>query len=179
MARRIAGRGVAFPRAARRATDWAIRLASTAEITIPASSKILLAATALGGLSEISPATLIRTRGIFSVASDQFTGTEIQSGSLGLALVSNAQGALGITALPSPETDALWDGWFWIQAFRQVMRFGSAIGFEGDWTHPYEIDSKAMRKIEDDQVLVLVGENNHASNGLNVQFNTRHLIKAG
>ena len=163
----------------KRLTDWAFGVIGASYVSVPPSSKVVLASFSGANLSDISPGTIVRTRGMFSIASDQISATETQIGAFGIALVNDVARALGVTGIPGPATDTLWDGWFVHRFFAQRMQFASSSGFDGRGATEYEVDSKAMRKFESDQGLVVVLENNHATNGLFVATNLRFLVKAG
>ena len=49
----------------------------------------------------LRPFTLIRVRGIFTIASDQSAATETQVGALGVAVVSEQAASIGVTAVPT------------------------------------------------------------------------------
>ncbi len=143
------------------------------------ASKVLLVLVPSGMLEADSPGTIVRTRGLLSIATDQVAGTEDQVGAFGIGLVNDVAGALGITALPGPATDCQWAGWFVWQAFLQEFRFGDATGFAPGAGIQYEIDSKAMRKFGSDQSLVMMIENTDAAASLRVALAVRILVKAG
>ena len=45
-------------------------------------------------------------------ATNETAASENQLGAFGIALVNDVAAALGVTGIPGPATDALWDGWF-------------------------------------------------------------------
>ncbi len=59
--------------------------------------------------------------------------------------------------MPGPFTDAGWGGWFVWRSFSYAIEEVTAAGFD-IMTKTMEIDSKAMRKISDDETIVLVAE---------------------
>jgi len=174
-----------FPSAVRgrgpkRLTDWSISMSATAFVNVPAASKVLLTSVPAASLDVISPATLIRTRGYFSIASDQGAASEEQIGGLGLAFVNETARALGVTAIPGPQTDNNFDGWIVYRSFAQQILFGDASGRQPNMVpFTYEVDSKAMRKFEGSVGLVLVVENIHATHGFEIALDFRMLVKAG
>ena len=94
-----------------------------------------------------------------------------------MALINETARALGVTAIPGPGTDSLYDGWFVHQFVMQKLIRASGVGFtEGQ---VYEIDSKAMRKFEGDEGLVFMVENNSPTDGFDIIVGLRILIKAG
>ena len=162
-----------FSRGQRRATDWSASLLQVVTIAIPAASAVLV--------ESFSPVvggeTIIRTRGSFGVQSDQVAATENQFGAFGIAVVTAQALSVGITAIPHPGTDAAWGGWFVHRYFSQTFLLSSAVGSESNFMQSYEIDSKAMRKVDEDERVVVVVENFHATNGLAVWSMQRFLSK--
>ena len=172
MARRSFVRG-GFARAPKRQTDWRLSLVSVGFTTVATSTKSLLASLSAATLGVIAPSTVVRTRGMITVTSDQGAAIEDQIGSFGMAFVNEVARALGVTALPGPTTDVLFDGWFVHQFFQQAgIRADDPVG------RTYVIDSKAMRKFDSDLGLVFMCENTGA-HGLNIAVQLRMLIKAG
>ncbi len=175
----MARRFVAARRGPKRQMDWSLGLASSAFVNVPANSKVLLGSTAIGALDAQTPFTIVRTRGTYSTRSDQSAATEDVIGGIGLAIVNDVSAAAGIGSIPGPLSDLLWNGWYWIDYFRQTFQFESAVGIDAKMSTSHVIDSKAMRKVTGDSVLVLVGENDHATSGLRIGFALRILTKAG
>ncbi len=173
MARRFGGRNVGG-RIARRATDWFFSLESVGYTTVAANSKVLLALTLPAAMSLVAPATIVRTRGVISIRSDQSAASEDQVGAFGFGLVNPVAASLGVTGLPGPASEALWDGWFVHQWFAAT---------NADQAAPFNmmqiIDSKAMRKIDADEAIVVMIENSSAANGFQVSTSFRMLLKAG
>jgi len=111
--------------------------------------------------------TIIRTRGLFAVKTDQIATTENQMGAVGLGVVSEQAATVGITAVPHPDTDSGWNGWLWHSYWVASFTFGSAVGFTSPSLSQVIIDSKAMRKVGDNERVVLVVEN---SSAVGIQF---------
>ena len=114
-------------------------------------------ATILSGLFFEDPGTLVRTRGMISVKAQSYAADIDIIGAFGLAIVSQEAFNVGVTAVPEPFTDSDWGGWMVIQAFavhlQQVTNAGLLLG---SWQ--FEIDSKAMRKVEPNSAVVVVAE---------------------
>ena len=75
-----------------------------------------------------------------------------------MAVVSDQAEAIGVTAVPTPITDMASDLWFVHQLLYNEFTFADATGFEDRGQEQYVIDSKAMRKVEDGEDVVVVGE---------------------
>jgi len=170
-------RGSRFPsavsRGARRESEW---------FSVPFSSTTM---TALGGtlISSLNaaalalrPFTVVRTRLELFVVSDQEGASEVYNGALGMAVVSDQAAAIGVTAIPTPVTDLASDLWFVHQPFFGSIVVITAIGAINEgW--PYTVDSKAMRKVNGDQDVVIVGEVSGISSGATLQMAGRMLVK--
>ncbi len=158
----------AFRTGSKRQTDWAFGFFTSAFIAIPANSKVLLSSIPSSTLLTFAPSTIIRTRGMVSVITDTGSATEQQIGSVGLALVSDIARAAGAASIPGPSQEATWDGWFVHQFFAQKFAFGTGVAFNSNAANNMTIDSKAMRKFETDQALVLMVQNDHATHAFDI-----------
>jgi len=148
----------------RQPTTWARQLA-TDYVVVPAASKALLAGVALSnpGIGE----TIRRTRGRFSISSDQNAAVEDQIGALGFVVVSDIAFAAGAASIPGPGTEASDDGWFvWESAGIRSQLVAVSVG--ALTTVQYEFDSKAMRKIQEGFTVAIMFENVHPTDGLAV-----------
>ena len=168
-------------RRTQRLTEWLFGFVTTDSVTVPASSKVLLASIPGTALDIITPATIVRTRGTLFVASDQSAADELQLGAVGLTFVSETAQAAGAASLPGPMTNFGFEGFFWYQMFGQLgtRNTGGGTITRLSGGQVYEIDSRAMRKFTSDQSLVLMAENVHATMGLVVIVQIRMLVKAG
>jgi len=175
-----AGRSFVRSRAPKRQTDWGLSIESVAPITVAPATKVLLATFAPLVLSLFAPSTIVRTRGYLTVVSDQRAVIESQIGGFGVAFVNSVAAALGVTGLPGPTSDDLFDGWFVHKTFGQQMLSGTDVAFQQTMaSDSYEIDSKAMRKFDSDMALVVMVENSHATQAFEVLTSLRFLVKAG
>jgi len=138
-------------RAARRRTHWSTQQASTLD---RASTQKLLMETLT---AQHSGETLLRTRGLIRVylqtASSNGDG---YAGAIGFGVVTAKAAAAGVASLPGPMADAGWDGWFVHQFFD--VRKSLSIVSNGSGFFESIIDSKAMRKVTDEDVIVVVAE---------------------
>ncbi len=140
--------------------------------------------TALGGNAVLmdqtfpfgEPATIVRTRGTLWVASDQVAATEDVFGAMGMAVVTDAAAAIGITAVPLPSSASDDDAWFVWLPWLTGIRVASAVGFQDRTFSRFDIDSKAMRKVHDGSTAVVVFENDVAQ-GIQFALQFRMLIK--
>ena len=174
---RIRGRSGFIQRGGRsvRETRW-LDIPPTFTALGAAGTAAILASLTAAELA-LRPFTVVRTRGILAVESDQSAATEIYHASYGLAVVSEQAFAIGVTAVPTPGTDRASDLWFVYEDVMGLFTFKSGVGFEEPSSAIKYFDSKAMRKVEDGQDLVVVTEANTNSNGLQIRNAGRILIK--
>ncbi len=143
--------------------------------TLAAGTPVLLSQLSAAGLA-LRPFTVIRTRGMLEVGSDQEAADEAQLGAYGACVVSDQAVAIGITAVPTPITDSDSDLWFAYQMAMTSFKFGDATGF-ANVGKSFEIESKGMRKVEEGQDMIEVIENSSVGSGLNMLVGARQLIK--
>jgi len=141
--------------------------------TLATGVPVLLTSLNVGALA-LRPFTVVRTRGALLVGSDQTAAGEVQRAAFGAAVVSDQASAIGITAIPTPITDDASDLWFVYQPLLGLFRLATAIGIVQN-NFQQDIDSKAMRKVEDGMDIVTVIEN--TGNGADVVSYHRFLIK--
>ncbi len=157
----------------RRSTLWANTVQSL--ITIAAAGTSTLSFSLNAAALALRPFTIIRQRYTWYVRSDVVTGGELWGGAVAGAVVSDQASNIGVTAVPTPITDQGSDLFmFYDQAYG---RFGGTqveeVGVLRD------IDSKAMRKVEDDSDYVITFETPSAgmSSSMVSVFGGRFLIK--
>ena len=140
--------------APKRLTSWFFLDASATTMTAVGGTIIVsLNAAALA----VRPFTIVRTHIAWQLASDQAAAIETQVAALGGCVVSDQANAIGVTAVPTPITDLGSDLWF----FHQMM-YGDESQLT-DRTRPAIrgfIDSKAMRKVNDSEDFLIIGETN-------------------
>jgi len=125
------------------------------------------------------PFTVVRTRGYFSIRSDQESTAENYGGAVGLAVVSDQAAAIGVTAIPTPIADQGSDLFFAYEYLDGRMGFITGVGFEGNVSTRLIVDSKAMRKVDNDQTIVLTAETDGGSSGVVITDMYRFLIMRG
>ena len=145
----------------RRETSWLAGLFATD--TVAASTALLLTQLNAAALA-LRPFTVVRVRGILQITSDQAAANESQFAGFGMAVVTTQAAAIGITAVPTPVTDNGSDLFFLYQSImaRRQVSTGVSVSEAGK---VLEIDSKAMRKVEDGQDLISVVELPGVGNG--------------
>ncbi len=158
-----------------RETAW---LGGSYTINVIASASTATLVTSLNAAAlALRPFTVVRTRGLLSLVSDQTGADEDQAIGFGIAVVSDQATAIGITAIPTPTTDNASDLWFVYESLFSKFIFISGIGVTSPTVMERVIDSKAMRKVDVGEDIVDVLESSGGSGGVRVlQFN-RTLIK--
>ncbi len=160
----------------KRLTNWSRTDASSGGTAFKAAG----AATAVldQTLASSEPETIVRARGSVCVLSDQNGADEQAFGAYGIAVVSDQAAAIGVTAIPTPYTDADSDLWMVHGYWYCPIQFGDSTGF-ADVSQVFDFDSKAMRRLSPDETLVMVIENGSAAQGALYSFNAALLLKAG
>jgi len=123
----------------------------------------------------LRPFTVVRTRGRLNYFSDQSATSESSLGAYGHAVVSDQATAIGVTAIPTPVTDDGSDLWYVFESLMFDFNFGDATGFQ-QAPPPMTFDSKAMRKVDIGQDVVIVAEQSSAVGAI-LQSHFRLLAK--
>ena len=120
--------------------------------------------------------TVVRTRFLLHMESDQLSASENPRGALGMAVVSSDAIAVGVTAVPDSigDSDAPWFVW---QACDSSFILASAVGFIEPAGFNVEVDSKAMRKVGANEDVAIVYEDATAAAGSIVSLTGRMLVK--
>ncbi len=157
-----------------RSTVWG-DITGTFTTLAAGGTAVLLNVTSAGLLAK-RPWTAVRARGHWFIVTDQNAAREDQGCGLGMIIVSDDAVAIGITAIPTPITQAGSDGWFMYETMMAAQGAGStdnALGVGKNY------DSKAMRRVEEGFQLVVVAESMAAglTGGLEIRHIGRILIK--
>ncbi len=121
--------------------------------------------------------TIVRVRGLLSVQPDAYSVDLNVQGALGMGIVSDQAFAAGAASIPGPWSEPDWGGWFVWQAWASRLEFLSAVGvlFSDASERTYMIDSKAMRKVEPNETVVVMAESQ--AGGVNIHSPFRMLVK--
>ncbi len=109
-------------------------------------------------------------------SSDQNGASEQPFGAVGMMVINDTAAALGITAIPSPVSDPSSPWYVWEPLAHKTL-FSTAAGFAQNVAYSATVDSKAMRKIGENEDVAVVAENAHASQGAVINVIGRFLIK--
>ncbi len=131
------------------------------------------------GVLPLRPFTIVRTRGVVYLSSDQIANTERYFAVWAAAVVSDEALAVGVTAVPTPVDNPASDLWFMYEALAGSISVSSAIGSSEPAGVFKEYDSRAMRKVEEGQDVAFVEEASGATgfSGCNMTKQGRMLIK--
>jgi len=166
------------PRRSSRQTAWEEGPGSSTSQQFVASTTILQGSGAQAGVDGV---TIVRTRGHLSaLLTAVAAANEGFHCAIGICVVTVDAFTVGVTAVPNPIADMSWDGWLYHRFFDVHSISGTiADGVNaGTVGINFEVDSKAMRKIGINEVVVAtleVIENGTAV--MEVYFDTRILVK--
>jgi len=122
----------------------------------------------------LRPFTIIRQYYEIQIRSDQAAAIEQQNFAYGVAVVSDQAAAIGVTAVPTPNTDSGSDLWMLHQF---IFGQESNLTDRSQPARQMEVESKAMRKVEDGQTILTIGEFMTTGNGFIATVAGRMLIK--
>ena len=172
-------RHTGFPRrsSAKRLTDWGFGVDVLTQ-SMSTSTKLIGTTSLTVGEQQ----TIVRIRGHLHLT--LLTGAASGDGFIGaagIALVNSDAFAQGINSIPGPLTDAHWNAWMW-HSFWDVRvltgTFSDGVN-AGSVQQRLEIDTKAMRKWDPAETLVLMLEGVESGTAA-MEFNgdSRILLKA-
>ena len=141
---------------ARRESVWIG--AGNGTVSLAAASTASLTHTLNAAALALRPFTIVRTRGYWHVRGDQTIASENYGASLGYSVVSDQALAIGITAVPLPETDKSSDKFFLFESLMGRLQFVSGIGIQDPAGLSSTFDSKAMRRVEEGEDVAFVAE---------------------
>ena len=171
-------RGFQLRTRSRRSTAWSVGPNSSDQFITATGPTIWSNGVALSIEVE---ATIVRLRGYaeFTLEAVGSLGDGF-SGAIGFGIVSQAAFAVGATAVPTPTTESEWPGWLYHRFFgarsvtATIADGANAVGA----VHRIEIDSKAMRKIGIDELIMGVVEvTEQGTATMEMHGNTRMLLK--
>ena len=180
MARRFQRRSTG----ARRITDWigGVQSGQTAILSIAASTAAIISAvdTRIAPVNAIVPATLVRTRGVLNFIPSDISVDRNAFGAFGICVVNGEAFDAGIGSVITPWTESFDDRWlyhtYWSSLFRTDV-VGTDAGASAHASSQINIDSKAMRKVSEGDVMISVIENVSSTAAANFFLNTRTLWK--
>ena len=148
-----------------------------ADTAIGAASTAVLLAQLNAAALALRPFTIVRTRGFIHGASDQISASETWGGAYGMSVVSDQAAAIGITAVPTPVADQGSDLWYVYEMMVGRLVADSTAGFKTEVGAELRFDSKAMRRVEEGQTIVVVAETPALSSSWQIKDSFRFLVK--
>jgi len=161
-----------FSSGPRRMTQWAGSVDSTTSQTLAAGASVLDQSLSQATLGQLVPATVVRTRGNLWITSDQTSANEQGFGALGMAVVTEQARVAGVGSIPTPITNEANEQWFVWESFLGYFATG-----QGETWQRYQFDSKAQRKVQEGDAIVVTLENASALFGLEYIIKFRMLLK--
>ena len=160
-----------FVRGAKRLSSWFFF--QPTQVTMTATGGTVFFSLNAAGLA-LRPFTIVRTHFELTLQSDQSAGIENQIACLGLAVVSDQAVAAGVGSVPTPFTDMGSDLWF---VHKLLYGDESKLTDRTTSATRVSLDSKAMRKVDIGQDIIVVGELATGSSGLILTAGGRMLVK--
>jgi len=127
----------------------------------------------ISSLSVEEAITIIRTRGSIGIEMSFAAGLSVV-GAVGIGIVSTEAFGIGITAIPTPYSDADWHGWLMWESFAMTVDFDDATGARFG-AFQIAVDSKGSRKVAANETLVMIAESQIGA--YNIADATRQLFK--
>ncbi len=159
MARRDFRRGAVAIRRSRE-TTWFQFLPN--DFTTASAGTAVLAFSLNAAALALRPFTIVRSRFEIFLRSDQAAAIESQRVGVGIAVVSDQAVAIGVTAVPTPVTDMGSNLWL---LHKLVYADESNLTDRTRNGTGVSIDSKAMRKVEVGQDIIVVVESSPSVGG--------------
>jgi len=159
----------------RRETLW---LAYTATISTVALGTGQITFSLNAAALALRPFTIVRSRGLYTLASDQIANSESQYAAFGHIVVTDQASAIGVTAVPTPFTEPASD-WHVYETLGNRFVLSSAVGIDAGATMNVNYDSKAMRKVDlgEDLLQILETGPTGLTEGVIIQEFHRVLLK--
>ncbi len=175
MARRSpSGRFPALRQGRRREMVW---IGGGPFITSLNSSGVALISSLNAAALAARPFTIVRARGWLKIISDQTANTENSFAVYGHIVAKETAVGAGIASLPTPVTEAFADFHVYEMLSSGIKVVSAVSTFEGGFQRGF--DSKAMRKVQDDDDIAEVAEApaSGISEGMTLTSGFRILVK--
>ncbi len=177
MANRHRG-GRSFRQGPRRATSW---IASTDQAVIIGigGGNVLLNQSITGAQTDgLGPFTITRTIGSLWARSDQVIAAEEALLGIGMSVVTEQARAAGAGSIPAPFRDEDEEQFFvYAIALASMQVAGTPGNFSGDSWARVDFDSRAQRKVQPGEAIVVVVENASTAFAVDFFVKFRMLIK--
>ena len=122
------------------------------------------------------PFTVVRTHLAIFYLSDQIVAAEFSQVALGMQVVTQSASAAGIASLPTPITEPNADYFVYQPLFSNILIGDGLQDQPASLANMVQVDSKAMRKVDQDDDIVVTFEQRSAIGAL-VALEGRMLVK--
>jgi len=153
----------------KRKTDWIASAISPGMTALASGAAVIQQSFASGG----EPFTVVRTRGLFVAKSDQVAASEEPNGAFGMEIVSSPALAAGVASVPTPLTEQPSELWFVWEAYQAVVDVAAGAG---QVLSVVRFDSKAQRKVQSGEQIIVVIENSASGFGIVFSMSFRMLL---
>ena len=157
-----------------RLTQWSSTAPETQFVALAAATTVIDSSFVTSGNNR---ETSVRVRGLLTVMTDQAAASEQPFGAFGVCVVSDQAFSAGAASVPAPYTNADSDLWLLHEFWACPMLVGDSTGFGSAGVQAYVLDSKAMRKVSEDETLIAVIQNANATDGVLYRLDFRILSK--
>ena len=159
---------------AKRGTVW-FSIAAVSTNLGGASTAALISSFNAAALAFV-PFTVVRTHLFFHLRSDQVAATELYQAAIAMAVVTAQAAAAGVASVPTPFTDLGSDAFYLHATQGGRLNFSDGTGIL-ELGKDMQVDSKAMRKVEEGSNVILVAETSSLSAGVDMITSGRMLVK--
>ena len=128
---------------------------SLAETSVAAGPNNQLLATLNAAALALRPFTIVRTRFQVNYESDQAAVSEFPTGALGFIVANDQAVAAGGGSIPGPVTNSDAPFFVW-EGLHGPFTFLDSTGFQQGGTDQRSVDSKAMRKVGNNEDMVIM-----------------------
>jgi len=169
-----------FRTSQRRKTDWIGGVVGTSTRTTVGASVVAILSSFDTRISTNqiigATTTIVRIRGLLDVGPIGLTADMDAQGAFGFCIVNGEAFDAGVASVPTPWTESFDDRWLYHTYWSVHYELPASGSFVGQ-SFVQEIDSKAMRKMNNGDVLIGVIENANAGDNVSVFMNVRTLLK--
>ena len=144
--------------------------------TLAAAGNAVIQTSLNAAALALRPFTVVRTRGLIHLTSDQVVASEFQDVALGAIVLQEPAIAAGAGSVPTPVTEDASD-WFVYERMMNDFLFFDATGVSVNDGRQRLVDSKAMRKVDLGMDIGVIVEASALSDGAIVTTYLRMLIK--
>ncbi len=165
----------------RRQTQWLASVDVETETALNPASVLLNQSFDGTQTQALGPFTITRTIGSLWVASDQIAADESALCGLGMSVVTQQANAAGAASVPAPFRDEGSESFFMYGiALASMDVAGAVAGFQQNaFSARFDFDSRAQRKVQPNEAIVIVLENAAAAHRLVFYLKFRILVKMG